>query len=280
MTVHEIQTGVNLPEFGQQLSVDELDLAIDQYPYAGTLFVLKAIKLHDLQDIQFLETLTKAAARTISRAHLKKLIEGPVELIFEWSPALEVEPVHSGSVALESGDENQDNRDLPFDFQTDSIFTEVDSEVEIVEDTPLETHEVEEQIEIPKINSFGFSFVKVKGAKKQVVSREPFDIQKINSIGSTRSRKNQDGLIEKFLEQMPSISSPRIDFGENSSQPDLSVPSTSLNEDIVTENMALIYLKQKNFEKALEIYRRLKLKFPEKSAFFAALIKNIENTTV
>ena len=280
MTVHEIQTGVNFPEFGQQLSVDELDLAIDQYPYAGTFFVLKAIKLHDLQDIQFLETLPKAAARTISRAHLKKLIEGPVEHNFEWSPALEVEPVHSGSVALESVDQNQSDDYLPFDFQADSILTEADSEVEIVEDIPLETHEVEEPIEIPKINSFGFSFVKVKGTKKQVVSREPFDIQKINSIGSTRSRKNQDGLIEKFLEQMPSISSPRIDFGENSSQPDLSVPSTSLNEDIVTENMALIYLKQKNFEKALEIYRRLKLKFPEKSAFFAALIKNIENTTV
>jgi hypothetical protein len=41
--------------------------------------------------------------------------------------------------------------------------------------------------------------------------------------------------------------------------------------------MAYIYLKQKNTAKALDTFRKLQLKFPEKSDYFAALIKNLEN---
>jgi tetratricopeptide (TPR) repeat protein len=40
--------------------------------------------------------------------------------------------------------------------------------------------------------------------------------------------------------------------------------------------MASIYMKQKNFAKAIELYRKLQLKIPEKHDYFATLIKNME----
>jgi hypothetical protein len=48
-------------------------------------------------------------------------------------------------------------------------------------------------------------------------------------------------------------------------------------KDIVSETLAELFLEQGHYDKAIEQYRRLSLAFPEKSAFFAELIKKIEN---
>ena len=44
----------------------------------------------------------------------------------------------------------------------------------------------------------------------------------------------------------------------------------------MTETLARIYLEQKNFKKALQSYKILSLKYPEKSSLFADQIKAIK----
>jgi len=44
----------------------------------------------------------------------------------------------------------------------------------------------------------------------------------------------------------------------------------------MTETLARIYLEQKNYDKAIQSYRILSLKYPEKSSFFANQIKAIK----
>ncbi len=51
--------------------------------------------------------------------------------------------------------------------------------------------------------------------------------------------------------------------------------SVSFKNDMMTETLANIYVKQGKIEKALDIYNTLRLKFPEKSAYFASLIQNL-----
>jgi len=46
---------------------------------------------------------------------------------------------------------------------------------------------------------------------------------------------------------------------------------------LVTETLARIYARQGNTAKAIEAYRRLALKYPDKSSYFAALSKELEN---
>jgi len=52
--------------------------------------------------------------------------------------------------------------------------------------------------------------------------------------------------------------------------------SVSEDEELVTETLANIYYSQKNYDKALSAYKKLSLKYPEKSIYFASRIKEIE----
>ena len=48
------------------------------------------------------------------------------------------------------------------------------------------------------------------------------------------------------------------------------------SETLMTETLARIYLEQKNYEKALQSYKILSLKYPEKCSLFADQIKAIK----
>jgi len=53
----------------------------------------------------------------------------------------------------------------------------------------------------------------------------------------------------------------------------------SISEDeVVTESMAEVWMKQGNKEKAIEIYHKLSLLNPAKSAYFASLIEQVKNS--
>lgn len=53
--------------------------------------------------------------------------------------------------------------------------------------------------------------------------------------------------------------------------------SVTENQQLVSETLAEVLLQQGQYKKALQVYRRLILIFPEKTAFFAARIENIKN---
>lgn len=85
---------------------------------------------------------------------------------------------------------------------------------------------------------------------------------------------SMEQIIDKFIQEEPRLSKPKKEFFNPVNMAKQSVED---DEDLVTETLAKIYLKQGNQAKALRIYDILALKYPEKSAYFAALIQEIKN---
>ena len=90
-------------------------------------------------------------------------------------------------------------------------------------------------------------------------------------------QKNPDKkqtLIEKFLEAQPKM--PQVKDQESAS-PMVSQKQKELeNDDFVTETLATIYAQQGYYKKAIQIFEKLSLKYPEKSTYFAAQIEKIK----
>ncbi|MBQ2187624.1 MAG: tetratricopeptide repeat-containing protein [Bacteroidales bacterium] len=81
-------------------------------------------------------------------------------------------------------------------------------------------------------------------------------------------------IIDKFIAENPSISRPKQEFFNPISAAQESVID---QENIVSETLATIYENQGYFEKAISIYEKLKLKYPEKSIIFAGRINALKN---
>ncbi len=101
----------------------------------------------------------------------------------------------------------------------------------------------------------------------------------INHIESTKLDNNKSesfdkkfNLIETFINNPKKIDKEDLDGG----QEDISVKTITLENELMTETLAKIYLKQKKYKKAIDAFKILTLKYPEKNAFFANQIKKIK----
>ncbi len=85
--------------------------------------------------------------------------------------------------------------------------------------------------------------------------------------------KTKAEILDEFIKNQPSISRPKATFFNP-----LEVAKESVvdQESIVSETLATIYYDQGHLQKAIKIYQKLSLKYPEKSSYFAALIEKAE----
>ncbi|MDC0176944.1 hypothetical protein OAJ14_02165 [Polaribacter sp.] len=81
----------------------------------------------------------------------------------------------------------------------------------------------------------------------------------------------KDVLINKFIENNPKIK--RLEKDKI-----IAVPIAKNEQDsfLMTETLAKVYLEQKKYGNAIQAYRILSLKYPEKSGLFAGHIKRIQ----
>ncbi len=94
-------------------------------------------------------------------------------------------------------------------------------------------------------------------------------IKKINRQESTNNEK----IVDDFLTNKAGISRPKKATFFSPSK--TARESLVENEEIVTETLAKVYIEQGHFDKAISAYKKLSLKFPQKSSLFAAQIKLI-----
>ncbi len=82
-------------------------------------------------------------------------------------------------------------------------------------------------------------------------------------------------LIDRFIRVNPTIE--RMTPGEYHPARDLSEESSREEGTFITETLAKIYVNQGYYTKAINIYEKLSLQFPEKSTYFASRIEKIRD---
>jgi hypothetical protein len=105
-------------------------------------------------------------------------------------------------------------------------------------------------------------------AKFSPIDREkPADLEEIDP-----EKKKKSDLIDKFIE-----TNPKITPVKNTPSAPVNIEKSSQDTSyLMTETLAKVYLEQKKYQKAIQAYEILILKYPEKSHFFADRISDIK----
>ena len=144
-----------------------------------------------------------------------------------------------------------------------------------------ETESPEYQEELKKVavqvtdRKLLYNFLNAEIQKRSQKTELEQSIQDLNED----EKENGNPLINKFLSSKPGKIIGKTEGEEvmnNAGRVDIAEKSDAENDDIITETLAAIYVQQKSYEKALAAYKKLSLKYPEKSIYFATQIEEIE----
>ena len=132
------------------------------------------------------------------------------------------------------------------------------------------------------LESTGTSTKDLEGGHPEKIKPKKRKAPKEDLIESIRRKKKKEildvekraqiDLIKEFSKKEIKLATIK-EIEANKNNENLSSASTSLNEGLISETFAAILLQQGKKAMAIEIYEKLALKFPEKRAYFADLIK-------
>ena len=230
---------INHPEQLDKSTLEPLRELARKYPYSQPLRFLLAKNLQLVRHPDFEQQVNQAAAAAFDRRHFQAFLSDREKAPEPPAPQKASRPAHQ-------------ERPASFSERIMGWF---------IKKGKNRNEEIEEKTVTPIEISEGISPVQEKSA--------PSDTQNTEA----QPQRKYDELIDRFLKEEPRIK-PRQAFSsnENLAEKNLVEP-----EDIGTETLAAIYAKQGLLEKALDIYQKLSLKFPEKSSYFAEKINSIKN---
>ena len=89
-------------------------------------------------------------------------------------------------------------------------------------------------------------------------------------------KRKEQQIIERFIKEEPQIKPQSSDKLDNENK---AKKSSEDRDELVSETLASIYSDQMLYHKAIASYKKLMLKFPEKSRYFAEKIEQLEKKT-
>ncbi len=215
---------------------------------------LKGIEVNDIDDITVNKSVTIDDALRQQIQDTKNVLDPAL-----FQPVVEVSKVASFGDDIKTG-----NNDI---LEVDSDNIEILPEEKLQLGKPLkfdknESHSFNEWL---KITSFKPIIREESKIEEEEVS---FHVDKPKNI----SKSKKFHLIDKFISKKPKmVPSDEIKPSINIAKDRMIQP-----ESLMTETLARIYVEQKNYKKAIQSYKILSLKYPEKSGFFADQIKAIK----
>ena len=303
MEIEKIISYIDHPEQMDQSALPILQDLITKYPYCQTFHLLNAKAQHNTNEIMFDATLRQTAAYAANRKVLYYLIHqhnatvSTIPAIVEQAPEIETE--------VETAKTMQDETIADLVQETLTVLPENISELQ---NEPSEIIQAEE-------GAFSFTqwLQKKSGKTSPVISATNLPTKTNIRLDTSEEIKSliQDEIGELILGNVfsegyfasdaalakkPIVGNQKevalIESFIHSGHP--KVIKVNKDEKVVnlenkarksaidtlipvSETLAAIYVKQKLFNKGIEAYEKLSLKYPEKKAYFASLIEEIKS---
>jgi tetratricopeptide (TPR) repeat protein len=274
MNVTDYTYLINKPNAINEKQTDALGKVLDDFPYFQSARALRLKGLFSQNSFRYNYALKVTAAHTTERTVLFDFITSDSFVAIQKGlydkkimELLDISVVDSVVLIPEIKLEPKINT------IEQSILTTIKeaSQIEVTETTKL----AEENLEIGKPLGFSInekhSFQEwLQLSRTQPINRENESSSKIAEIDENKKKKAE--LIDKFIEASPKIS-PIKQTTESSIYLEKNITDNSY---LMTETLARVYLEQKKYQKAIQAYEILILKYPEKSSFFADRISDIK----
>jgi hypothetical protein len=230
----------------QQLETIELKAIVEEYPYFQTSRTLYLKGLKNQDSFKYNNELKVTAANTTDRTVLFNFITSK-------NFNIKKEDIHK---QISEKISEQKITKLP------SKIVKI-----LTKKTTKKAENTEDILEIGKPFSFTSTENHSFNQWLQLSSKEPI----IRKEEESKNTIENEDLINKFIENNPKI-------GPISKEKTITVPVAKNQQDssLMTETLAKVYLEQKKYGNAIQAYRILSLKYPEKSGFFADQIKRIQ----
>lgn len=274
----------------------QLEDVLSEFPYFQSARAVHLKGLKNLNSFKYNNALKVAAAYTTDRDILfdfitsKEFLQNAIaDTISGKTISLEDSEIVSEEVILESESkkvliEKSNDEPLPQN-ETDAeqildpeLFKSKDPKIDL--ELKKVQEEAEKKLELGKPLSFTQNEKHSFAQWLQLTSRKTID-RKIDTIDEEQTdfniekevlKQKKIALIDKFIAERPKI----VPSEKTKFKIDTKESSKFEVKELMTETLAKVYLEQKKYKKAIQAYRILSLKYPEKSGFFADRIKAVE----
>ena len=250
------------PEKVSQDAFPGLKDLVSMYPYfqAGWALMAKALKTGN--DARFYEEIKTAALHSGNRSVL-------FDLLHEKRRQKEIQTSLEPKIPINKEDINESFPFQEFEFANERTEKQL---IEQIQDYPEIENESQHSPGKEKRSTYSFfEWLEILQGKQFANQSEAQNDQSI--AGSIESRLSPSEIIETFIRTEPKISKP--DKKAFFSPISMAKKSIEDHNEIVSETLARVYADQGNVQKAIQVYEKLSLLYPEKNTYFAALVEKL-----
>ncbi|WP_179321204.1 hypothetical protein [Winogradskyella helgolandensis] len=299
------------PEAITASQTEVLSSAIKEYPYFQSLRALYLKGLKQKESYKYNNALKITAAHTADRSVLFDYITSDIFNQNEISEQIKQNTEHIKSIEVNEIDDISVNKSVTIDDAlkahikaTEGVLDpglfeikpmpkpRLETKAPKIEDsiiavdvkniTPEKELKIGEPLKFDKTENHSFtewlkitSFKPINRDKVEVEIDPEIEIEtekEISQAETTSPLHNKLAIIDKFISENPKIKP----VSNNAPKPKLVNNDNPISDSLMTETLARIYLEQKKYDKAIQSYKILSLKYPEKSSFFAHQIKLVK----
>jgi len=239
--------------------IDLINELTKQYPFFQQTWALKT-KYLKIKNTYSSDNLQQAAARTIDRSVLFDILEKTSGKKKARKLKENIATQKNKQVIVEKQEVYEDSEQVDDTSQEQEILENYTEEV-------VEIQPEQDEVKKQKVS------IIPKQQEKKPEKLHFTDWLRQYQYNPKQKPEQPEDFIDKFLKERPKIV-PKKDI--SFPPPDIIKKSVTEKQMLMTETLANLYVKQKKYNKAIQAFRILSLKYPKKSSYFANQIKELK----